>query len=128
MCGILHIIVSLNRGCRSALGSDDARLPNGPLAQQVEETPGGTPTLSVATPQPLPPTIFPQTATVPVASGADPVPVNGNVVVPELLPPPAIQGMPPLSTEAMAGFASAARGVTRGEGVNTEGLTVSNGA
>lgn len=46
-----------------------------------------------------------------------------------MLPPPAIEGMKPLSSESMAGFASAAKGVTTEAeaGDNKAGLVVLNG-
>ena len=70
-------------------------------------------------------------ASVLAPSGADPTPItNGQVV--DLEPPPAIQGMPPLSATAMSSFASAAKGVTTKQEVNEldnkEGLIILNGA
>jgi poly(A) polymerase len=70
-------------------------------------------------------------AALPIPTGADPVPSNGNAEL-NVEPPPGIEGMPPLSTTAMSSFATAAKGVTTkqeaGESSNTDGLLVLNGA
>lgn len=83
-----------------------------------EETPGGTPDIRVNTPVPIP-------------TGADPLP-NSNGAVVEIEPPPAIEGMPPLSGAAMSSFASAAKGVTTKQEMeeldNKQGLIVLNGS
>lgn len=57
---------------------------------------------------------------------------NGSSHV-NIAPPPGIEGMPPLSGAVVAGFASAAKGVTtaqevKDEGGNKEGLLVLNNA
>ena len=53
-------------------------------------------------------------ASLPVTAGGDPLPpsTNGSEVATNVEPPPAIQGMAPLSAAAMSSFASAANGVT----------------
>ena len=66
-----------------------------------------------------------------------PIPSIGNLLPSangkslEIVPPPAIEGMPPLSATAMSSFASAAKGVTTkqeiGASDNKEGLIVLNG-
>jgi poly(A) polymerase len=55
-----------------------------------------------------------QAASLPQTAGGDPLPPtsNGSSVLSEIAPPPAIQGMAPLSATAMSSFASAANGVT----------------
>jgi hypothetical protein len=58
---------------------------------------------------------------------------NGVMGRGEVLPPPAISDMPALSASAVAGFASAEKGVTtaeeaKQEGGNKEGLVVLNGS
>jgi hypothetical protein len=81
------------------MDTDEVR-PNGLPLLTPEETPGGTPNVQVSTP-----------AALPIPTGADPVPANDSGIV-DVQPPPAIEGMPPLSATAMASFASAAKGVT----------------
>jgi poly(A) polymerase len=53
-------------------------------------------------------------ASLPVTAGGDPLPPasNGSEIPSDVQPPPAIQGMAPLSAAAMSSFASAANGVT----------------
>ncbi|KAK1921134.1 putative polynucleotide adenylyltransferase [Papiliotrema laurentii] len=73
----------------------------------------------------------------PVPVGADPaLPSaangNGSAGIVDMAPPPGIESMPPLSGVALAGFASAAGGITTAEevqqeGGNKEGLLVLNG-
>ncbi|KAI9633303.1 putative polynucleotide adenylyltransferase [Dioszegia hungarica] len=125
---------------KSALGSDDARLADGTVLSShsapIEQTPNGVPLLPLRTPQPqmASGSSYPLSAHVPTANDADPVPTNGNSVMPDMAPPPAIQGMKPLSSESMAGFASAAKGVTTEKelegagGSNAAGLMVLNGS
>lgn len=78
-------------------------------------------------------TSHPAGAALPIPpSGADPTPLAtsqplSETVKANLEPPPAIEGMPPLSNVAMASFASAAKGVTTAE-EGKEGLLVLNGA
>lgn len=56
----------------------------------------------------------PNAASLPQTAGGDPLPpaTNGSEIPSDLAPPPAIQGMAPLSATAMSSFASAANGVT----------------
>jgi len=86
-----------------------------------EETPAGTPDVRNNTPIPIP-------------TGPDLRPVsNGQLldITLDIAPPPAIQGMPPLSATAMSSFASAAKGVTTKEELdsldNKEGVIVLSG-
>jgi poly(A) polymerase len=55
-------------------------------------------------------------ASLPQTAGGDPLPpaLNGANVASDLAPPPAIEGMAPLTATAMSSFASAANGVTTG--------------
>ena len=66
----------------------------------------------------------------PAAPDPVPVPISNGAPI-EVAPPPAIEGMPPLSATAMSSFASAAKGVTTRDEVNEldnkEGLIVLNG-
>lgn len=94
---------------------------NGAPAPSTEETPAGTPSVSIATPA------------VPQPTGADPLPAasaggNGHAAD-AIQPPPGIADMPPLSATAMASFATAANGVATQEAVgegNPEGRLVLN--
>ena len=53
-------------------------------------------------------------ASLPVTAGGDPLPpsTNGSDIPADVQPPPAIEGMAPLSAAALSSFASAANGVT----------------
>lgn len=76
-------------------------------------------------------------ASLPVTAGGDPLPpsTNGSEVPADVQPPPAIEGMAPLSAAAMSSFASAANGVTteaatsngNGTGQDGDGKVVLNG-
>jgi poly(A) polymerase len=68
-------------------------------------------------------------ASLPVTAGGDPLPpsINGSEVPLDVQPPPAIEGMAPLSAAAMSSFASAANGVTNAEPGSTNGAGAENG-
>lgn len=105
---------------RSTVDSDDVPGTNG--LHSLDEPPSD-PSDQVANPT-APAIVSAGSSAVATANG------NGNSapMSADIAPPPAIQGMPPLSTTAMSSFASAEKGVVGVDGPNPNGLIQLAGA